>query len=127
MQFEHFGINVPDARAMAAWYVQNLDMKIARRGEGPPYAHFLADATGRTIIEIYSNTADKIPDYEKQHPLRFHFAFAVEDPNALKDRLVEAGARFVFEETLDDGSFLIMMRDPWELPLQLARRSQPMT
>ena len=32
---------------------------------------------------------------------------------------------WVYEETLPDGSFLIMVRDPWGVPLQLVRRMTP--
>ena len=126
MIFEHFGINVPDARAMAKWYVDNLGMKIVHAVENAPYAHFLADETGRTIMEIYSNTDHPIPDYAAQHPSKYHFALKTNDPSASKDKLVKAGAKFLFEETLDDGSFLIMLRDPWDIPLQLAKRTTPM-
>lgn len=126
MIFEHFGINVPDARAMAKWYVENLNMQIVHAVKTDPYAHFLADETGRTIIEIYTNTNHPIPDYASQHPSMYHFAVKSDDPTATKDKLVKAGATFILEETLDDGSFLIMLRDPWDIPLQLARRSNPM-
>jgi hypothetical protein len=30
-----------------------------------------------------------------------------------------------YEETLPDGSFLIMVRDPWGIPIQLVRRMTP--
>jgi glyoxylase I family protein len=44
----------------------------------------------------------------------------------LKDRLVSQGAS-VFEDLhLDDGSNVIMMRDPWGVPLQLCERAKPM-
>ena len=36
-----------------------------------------------------------------------------------------AGATPAYEETLPDGSFLIMVRDPWGMPLQLVRRVTP--
>ncbi len=126
MKFEHFGINVPDAVAMAKWYVENLDMKIVVGNDSAPYAHFLADSTGRTIIEIYSNPDDPIPDYTAQHHLRFHIAFASEDPAAAKDKLIKAGASLVIDETTPDGSQVITLRDPWNIPFQLAKRTTPM-
>ena len=76
-------------------------------------------------MEIYSNTAYPVPDYPAQEPARFHFAFAVPDPAALRDRLISEAATLVVEETLDDGSFLVMMRDPWGVPLQLCKRTKP--
>ncbi len=126
MVFEHVGLNVPDARAMADWYVNHCRMRVVRSIDRPPHTHFLADAGGRVVLEIYSNPADAIPDYSAQHPLRYHFALAAADPAGERDRLVAAGASPVTDETLDDGSRIITLRDPWGLPLQLARRANPL-
>jgi glyoxylase I family protein len=126
LRFEHFGINVPDAAAMARWYVDHLGAQVVRWLEVAPFTHFLADAGGRTIMEIYSNPVDPIPDYAGQHHLRFHIAFACPDPQAAKNRLIEAGARLIIEETTPDGSTVITFRDPWNIPIQLARRTTPM-
>ncbi len=52
-------------------------------------------------------------------------AFVADDPAAVRARLVAAGATPAYEETLPDGSFLIMVRDPWGIPLQLVRRVTP--
>ena len=125
MQFEHFGLNVPDSAAMADWYVQHCGMLVVRRlPTGNTY--FLADDKGRVMMELYTNPATAVPDYAAQHPLRFHFAFAVPDPKAVRDKLVAAGAS-VFEELEPDaGTCLIMMRDPWSVPLQLCKRSEPL-
>ena len=80
LNVEHVACNVSDPAAMAAWYVDNLGMRILRRNTAAPYIHFLADARGQVAIEIYSNAADPVPDYRAQHPLRFHLAFAADDP-----------------------------------------------
>jgi glyoxylase I family protein len=124
MKFEHFAINVPDARAQAKWYVENLGLNIARRREDAPYTHFLADETGRVIVELYTNPTAAIPDYKSRHPLEFHIAFVAADARAERARLEKAGATFFVEET-PDGSILIMMRDPWGVPLQFCQRSKP--
>ena len=124
MKFEHFAINVPDARAQAKWYVENLGLKIARRREDAPYTHFLADETGRVIVELYTNPSAAIADYKSRHPLEFHIAFVATDARAERARLEKAGATFFVEET-PDGSVLIMMRDPWGVPLQFCQRSKP--
>ena len=126
LNLEHFACNVSDPAAMAAWYVEHLGMQVVRRVPTPPYMHFLADAAGRAVIEIYSNTADPVPDYASMHPLRFHVAFAAEDPDAARAALVAAGATFVDEQALPDGSRLLMLRDPWGLPLQLCKRTKPL-
>jgi glyoxylase I family protein len=124
MKFEHFAINVPDARATADWYVKNLGLTVARKRDDFPFTHFLADETGRVIMEVYSNTSAPIPDYARMHQLVFHIAFVSKDAKAERARLEKAGATFVIEET-PDGSCLIMMRDPWGVALQFCQRSKP--
>lgn len=125
MKFEHFAINVSDARAVALWYVQHLGLRVATSIPDAPYTSFLADETGRVIVEIYTNTTVAIPDYRSVPPLNFHIAFVSDDPKATRARLEAAGAVFFQEVVLPDGSFLVMMRDPWGIPLQFCRRAKP--
>jgi glyoxylase I family protein len=126
LNVEHLACNVSDPAAMAAWYVEHLGMRIVRRLPTAPHIHFLADASGRVVIEIYCNAADPVPDYASMHPLRFHVAFAADDPDAARAALVAAGATFVDEQTLADGSRLMMLRDPWGLAVQLCKRTTPL-
>jgi len=122
MKFEHFALNVPDAPAQARWYVQHLGFKIVRSREDAPFTHFLADETGRTVVELYTNPKAAIPDYSAQHPLNFHLAVVAADAKAERTRLEKAGANLYLEEPQPDGSMLIMMRDPWNVALQLCQR-----
>ena len=57
MKFEHFAINVPEVRAQAKWWVENLGLTVARNRDDAPFTHFLADETGRVVVELYSNPA----------------------------------------------------------------------
>jgi glyoxylase I family protein len=125
MKFEHFALNVPDARAMARWYAAHIGFKVLRSREDNPYTQFLGDDTGRVCLEIYSNASAVFPDYAAQHPLLFHFAVFAPDARAQRDRLVQAGATPFSEETMPDGTVLIFVRDPWGVPLQLCQRAQP--
>ncbi|HUL53747.1 MAG TPA: VOC family protein [Opitutaceae bacterium] len=125
MKFEHFALNVPDPRAMSRWYVAHLGLTVARHREDPPYTHFLADETGRVIVELYVNPKAPVPDYAAQHPLVFHVALVAADARAECRRLEQAGARLFLEEPQPDGSMLIMMRDPWGVPIQLCQRTCP--
>jgi catechol 2,3-dioxygenase-like lactoylglutathione lyase family enzyme len=126
LRIEHVALNVSDAVAMAAWYVEHLGMRVLRKIDTAPHIHFLADASSAVVMEIYSNPAGEIPAYATMHPLRLHVAFAADDPPAARDALLEAGATFVDEQHLPDGSHLMMLRDPWGLALQLAKRTQPL-
>jgi catechol 2,3-dioxygenase-like lactoylglutathione lyase family enzyme len=125
MKFEHFALNVPDTRAMAQWYIDHLGLRIARNRPDAPFTHFLSDDTGRVIFEIYSNPQAVYPDYAAAHPLCFHIAFNADDPVATKARLVAAGGSEAYDEALPDGTVLLMMRDPWGIPLQIVKRARP--
>ncbi len=126
MKFEHFALNVPDAPDHARWYVHHLGFKVVRSRTDAPYTHFLADETGRVVIELYTNPKAPIPDYAAQHPLVFHVAVVAADAKAECARLQKAGATLFIEEPQPDGSMLIMMRDPWSVALQLCQRANPM-
>ena len=126
LNIEHYACNVSDPAGMAAWYVEHLGMRVVRRTTAAPHIHFLADANERVVMEIYSHSADAVPDYQRMHPMRFHLAFAAPDPDAARAALVGAGATFVDEQALPDGSRLLMLRDPWGLPLQLVKRATPL-
>ena len=125
MQFEHFALNVPDCRAHAQWYATHLGFVIVRQRDDAPFTHFLADDTGRTIVEFYSNTKAAYPDYRAAHPLSFHLAVVATDAKAERTRLEKAGATLFAEDPQPDGTLLIMLRDPWGVPLQLCQRTQP--
>ncbi|MEO7412643.1 MAG: VOC family protein [Opitutaceae bacterium] len=125
MRFEHFALNVPDCRAHAHWYVDHLGFTIARQREDFPYTHFLADETGRVVVELYTNTTQPFLNFSGNHPLLFHVAMVAKDARAELLRLEKAGATLVIEEPQPEGSLLVMMRDPWNVPLQLCQRTTP--
>ena len=126
MKLEHTAFNVADPKGVAAWYEQNLGMKVVRQKDVPPYMHFLADESGASMIEIYNKPSDQVPDYGSMDPLIFHLAFVSNDPTADKERLLKAGARLVEEMHTDAGDHLVMIRDPWGHALQLCKRKEPM-
>jgi catechol 2,3-dioxygenase-like lactoylglutathione lyase family enzyme len=126
MKIEHFALNVADPVAMARWYVEHLGMRIAVGSNEPPYGHFLADGSGHVMIEIYHNPADAIPDYAAHPPSRLHLAFTSADPAGDRDRLLAAGAAYVEDVHLPDGGYIVTLRDPWGLPLQLVKRGSPL-
>ena len=125
MRFEHFALNVSDARKVSKWYVDHLGLHVARAREDSPYTHFLADETGCITAEFYTNPAAPVTDYSSAPPLCFHLGFVAADARAIRPQLEKAGATFVIEEVLPDGSILIMMRDPWGLPIQFCQRTKP--
>ena len=127
MKIEHAAWQVADSAAVANWYVAHLGMTVVRIGGPPGNARFLADATGRTLLEIYRHPAASLPDYASADPLVIHLAFATDDVPADRDRLASAGATVVDAMTVTPvGDAMAMLRDPWGFPIQLVRRRQAM-
>jgi len=75
-------------------------------------------------MELYHRPDETITDFTQQHQLTFHVAFISVNAERDKDRLIEQGATFVEEVKKEDGTHLIMLRDPWDMPLQLCQRVQ---
>lgn len=126
MKFEHVAFNVKEPARVAAWYVEHLNMEIRLAMDEPPYMHFLADESGSALFEIYNNPPDQVPDYPNQDPLILHLAFVCPDPDREKERLLAAGCTLHQDLQTDDGRRLVMLRDPWGLPIQLCKRAQPL-
>lgn len=126
MKFEHFAINVPDAQAVSLWYEEHLGLTVKKKMEEAPFMTFLADDSGTVMLEIYSNPKGETLDFKKLHPLAVHLALVSEDPTADRNRLIAAGATEFSDDTLPDGSHLVMIRDPWGICLQLCKRATPM-
>ena len=126
MKFEHFAINVPNAKAVSLWYVKHLGLTVRKKMEESPNMIFLADDSGTVMLEIYNNPKGETLDFNNLHPLTVHLALVSEDPSADKKRLIAAGASEFSDDILPDGSHLVMLRDPWGICLQLCKRTVPM-
>jgi len=127
MRVEHIAFQVEDPVAVAAWYCRHLGFVVARLAGGEARTHFLADAAGNVVLEIYSNPAAAQPDYRAMHPLMLHVAFAVDDVPAARQRLLAAGATAESgPDVTPAGDVFAMVRDPFGLPLQLVRRATPL-
>jgi uncharacterized glyoxalase superfamily protein PhnB len=60
-------------------------------------------------------------------PLLLHVAFMVDDVDAVRQKLIAAGATPAGEVTTTPaGDRLAMLRDPWGLAIQFLRRADPM-
>ena len=127
MRIEHVAYQMPDPIAAAKWYAQHLGFRITRSMNEPPYAHFLTDASGSVMIEIYNNPAAPMLDYTQTDPLVLHLAFIAADVAAQRQQLIDAGATPVGDITVTPtGDEVAMLRDPWGFAIQLAKRSTPM-
>ena len=126
VRFEHIALNVDDVEAVVKWYCENLGMKVVRKGP-PVNMHFLADTDDNVVFEFYHNIEAPVPDCNMIHPRSYHVAFVVDDVGAICDKLLRAGATVAAEmETTPAGDQIIILRDPWALPIQFVKRTKPM-
>ena len=113
MKTEHCAWQVADSAAVADWYAAHLGLKTVRSGPGPANGRFLADSTGRVLLEIYTHPAIPVPDYRQADPLTLHLAFCVDDVKAHSTRLIAAGATVQEAlHTTPSGDEMVMLRDP---------------
>ena len=127
MRIEHAGIQVAQPGAMGDWYVKHLGFTIKRAAESPVPVRFIADSSGKVMLEIYNNPKVPPPDYFQLDPLLFHLAFVCEDVPGTMKQLVEAGATpFAPIENTPAGDIVVFLRDPWGMPIQLCYRKNAM-
>lgn len=127
MRLEHIALDVEEPARMAAWYAEQLDMQIVRSQDVSPYAHFLADSNGMSVLEFYNNPATTVPDYASIHPLQLHLAFNVDDMERTHAALLAAGCTAFGEiNTTPAGDQLAFVRDPWQVTIQLVKRQTPL-
>jgi glyoxylase I family protein len=126
MNIEHIALNVADPIALAEWYTRHLGMRVVRAVEGPPHTRFLADASGRVVLEVYRQKAP-VPEYRTFDPMVLHIAFVAPDIPRERDRLLAAGATDPGEiGRTPNGDELLFLRDPWGITLQLVKRATPL-
>jgi glyoxylase I family protein len=127
MDIEHVALNVVDPVQMAAWYVEHLDMRVLRKLEQAPFTHFIADASGRVVLELYYHGKATMPNYEALDPLSLHLAFRTDDVAAERQRLLAVGANPAGDiVTTESGDVMTFLRDPWSVTIQLVKRVRPM-
>jgi catechol 2,3-dioxygenase-like lactoylglutathione lyase family enzyme len=127
VDIEHFALNVPDPVAAARWYTLHLGMSVVRALREAPFTHFLADGSGRVVVEMYGHTRAPTPDYAAMDPLVFHIAFRTDDVRGTRERLLAAGARSAGEVVVTPtGDEMTFLRDPWGVALQLVQRATPL-
>jgi len=127
IRLEHVAINVEDPAAMAKWYCENLGMKVVRKGPSPVNMRFISDSGGNMMLELYNNPPDAVPDYPSMDPLLLHIAFMVDDVKAITKKLIAAGATVAVDVNVTPGGDeLVILRDPWGVPIQFLKRAEPM-
>ncbi|WP_349292997.1 VOC family protein [Zobellia alginiliquefaciens] len=71
---------------------------------------------------MYQKENEPFSNFKERQPATFHMAFVSDDAKLDKERLIREGASLV-EEVKREGVHLVMLRDPWGMPLQLCQRA----
>jgi len=121
---EHVAWQVESPSEMVAWYVRHLGFRVLRGPlGGDDEVHFLEDASGRFVLEVYRKAELPEVDFRQRHPLVQHLAMESPDPVATVKHLLAAGASGDPPAVGGgSGNFSAMLRDPWGFPLQIVRR-----
>jgi glc operon protein GlcG len=124
---EHLAFNIENAESVGKWYVKNLNMKLVREATKPNYNCFIADAGKHYMIELFDSKEFPYLDLPNLNVNAFHLAFMVKDIAATKEKLLSNKCTLAEDiKTTKSGDKVLMLRDPWGLPIQFVERQKPM-
>jgi glyoxylase I family protein len=102
-RLEHLAFNVNDPAAVAKWYCDHLGMKVVRKSLPPSNTHFIGDAGGNMLLELYNNPGAPVPNHDSLSHMALHLAFMVNEVKAICDSLMAAGAKLVEDTVITTG------------------------
>ena len=126
MKLEHVALLVADPVAVAEWYEAHLGMRVVRKGDAPGT---LASSPTTRARACSRSTRARPPCRTTPRWTRSCCTSPSrpDDVGATRARLIAAGATPVGEVVVTPaGDRFAMLRDPWGLALQLARRARPL-
>ena len=104
---EHIAIASPDPHQLADWYVRNLDFTVFSSSDRVVFIK----ATNGALLEII--TADnRLPAPAMKDSGLRHVAIAVDDFDAVYQRLKSAGITFLGDPSLAGENKLVFFNDP---------------
>ncbi len=118
---EHTAIASPNPRALAGWYVQNLEFAITYEYDGN---YFVRAANGATL-EIIPSAGDRAKETPKDPGLR-HLAVLADDFDGACRQLKQAGVRFLGEPYRAGSNRLVFFTDLDGNLLHLIEREKPL-
>jgi glyoxylase I family protein len=127
MKIEHIGLSVSKPISMANWYVEHLGFIIRRQdGNDQKGLAFISDPEQETMLELFDNNVTPPLVSYALSPAAVHIAINSHDPDADMQRLIKAGAvHLEGDPKKATGDVLVLLRDPWGMTIQLAKRAKP--
>jgi glyoxylase I family protein len=118
---EHTAIASPDPRALAQWYVDNLEFRINHTYDGN---YFVRGRNG-SMIEIIPSEGERPSNRMKDPGIR-HFAIEVDDFDQASEMLQARGIQFIAGPFNNQGNRLVFFTDLDGNILHLISRPQPL-
>ena len=118
---EHTAIASPDPRALAQWYVDNLEFRINYTYDG----NYFIRAQNGSMIEIIPSEGDR-PSNKMKDPGIRHFAIEVDDFDQAAAALKSRGIEFIAGPFNNQGNRLVFFTDADGNILHLISRPQPL-
>ncbi len=118
---EHTAIASPNPRALAQWYVDQLEFVINYEYDG----NYFVKAANGAILEIIPSAGPRGEQQLKDPGLR-HLAVLADDFDQAYERLKKAGVRFLNEPYRAGGNRLVFFADPDGNFLHLIERERPL-
>ena len=127
LSIDHPAISCYDVRKLAAWYCQNMDMKIlADNGQTPP-SLLLGYGDFKTICTLelmpIKDPGPRPDEIARLVPGIRHFAVLVSDFELAYARMKQAGVPFLFDPVVAvGGGKIVSFRDPEGNEVQIVQR-----
>jgi glyoxylase I family protein len=121
---EHAGVASPDPERLAQWYVDHLGFTINYRS-ATSTTRFVKAPNGSMLEIIQANDAARPPQNFRDAGIR-HLAIAVDDFDAVYDRLKAQGVQFLTEPENNKGNRLVFFADLDGNFLHLIQREKPL-
>jgi glyoxylase I family protein len=118
---EHTAIASPNPKKLAQWYVDHLEFKINFEYDG----NYFVKAANGTVLEIIPSEGER-GDARMKDPGIRHIAIQVDDFDAARQQLQQAGVRFLAEPTGSQGNRIVFFADGDGNFLHLIHRQKPL-
>lgn len=127
MTIEHFAIAAQDTDALARWYCGHLGFSVRDKNDQKPPQYFLAQGDGPVLLELIPARDAGRVERQSSDPGHSHFAFHVDDFDAVYQRLTDVGIRFTGPPNIrPDGTKLAFFYDGEGNLLQIVHRPRPL-
>jgi glyoxylase I family protein len=118
---EHTAIASPNPKKLAQWYVDHLEFQINFEYDG----NYFVKASNGTVLEIIPSEGERAAAKMRDPGIR-HIAIQVDDFDAARQHLQQAGVKFLAEPTGSQGNRIVFFADGDGNFLHLIHRQRPL-